>query len=246
MTNGPVPPAVTTPNRWSSIRPIDVVMILAIVGVLFIALTSTINANIGPAGLVTQTPDRVLNTRNGPMPVAGSTLTVNTGRPGATAAVANITSVAATGPGQFLTAWASGPRPDTSVLNSDVGDVIANSIIVPLAPDGTFQLYTFASAHLLVDISGYFDGGAALPPSGLSGTITGYEQVGVFNETDVIGTVGNGTSDDFRIVRVEINCPGGELRTDQIVLGAFQTLGFEVSCPGLHSGGATIRGLVDV
>jgi hypothetical protein len=221
-------------------------MILAIVGVLFLALTSTTNANTGPSGLVTQTPDRVLNTRNGPMPAAGSTLTVNTGRPGATAAVANITSVGATSPGQFLTAWASGPRPDTSVLNSGVGDVIANSIIVPLAPDGTFQLYTFASAHLLVDISGYFDGGAALPPSGLTAAITGYEQVDVLSRTDVIGTVGNGTSDSFRLVRVEVNCPGGELRTDQVALGAFQTVGFEVTCPGLHAGGAAIRGLVDV
>lgn len=211
---------------------------------VFAVAWSPINANTGPAGLVTQTPDRVLNTRTGAMPAAGSTLTVNTGRPSATAAVANITSVSATAPGQFLTAWASGPRPDTSVLNTDVGDVIANSIIVPLAPDGTFQLYTYASAHLLVDISGYFDGGTALPPSGLSATITGYDQASSF--TEVIGTIGNGTSDNSRLVRIEVNCPGGELQTTSKFLGAFQTLGWSVLCNGVHSGGATIRGLVDL
>jgi hypothetical protein len=228
-------------------RPFDIAMAVAIALVAVFAVAwSPTNANSGPSGLVTQTPDRVLNTRNGPMPAAGSVLTVNTGRPGATAAVANLTSISATTPGQFLTAWASGPRPDTSVLNTGVGDVIANSIIVPLAPDGTFQLYTYSSAHLLVDISGYFDGGAALPPAGLTATITGYEQIDVLNRTDVLGTVGNGTSDDFRIVRVEVNCPGGELRTDQVVLGAFETRGFEVDCPGLHAGGATIRALVDI
>lgn len=222
-------------------------MTTAIAGVLaFAVVWSPTNAAIGPSGLVTQTPERVLNTRTGAKPAAGSQIVVDSGRPGASAVVANVTSIGAATSGQFVTAWASGPRPETSVLNSGVGDVIANSIIVPVAPDGTFRLYTSSSAHLLVDISGYFDSGTALPPGGLSGTITGYEQVEVFTETNVLGTVSNGTSEDFRLVRVEINCPGGELQTDQVFLDAFETIGFEVDCPGLYTSGATIRALVDL
>lgn len=216
---------------------------IASVAVFAVAWSPT-NANTGPSGLVTQTPDRVLNTRNGTMPPAGSTLTVNTGRPGATAAVANITSISATAPGQFVTAWASGPRPDTSVLNTDVGDVIANSIIVPLAPDGTFQLYTYASAHLLVDISGYFDGGALMPAGGLTASITGYSPSSTY--TQVIGVAGNGTSDDNRLVRVEVICPAGELETTSVYLGAFETLGWSVLCNGSHTSGANVRGVLDL
>lgn len=187
--------------------------------------------------------DRYVNTMRD---AAGSEHVVNTGHVGASAVVANITSIGADRPGQFLTAWASGPRPDTSVLNSDVGEIIANTIIVPVAPDGTFRLYTYAGAHLLVDISGYFDGGPALPPAGLTGTITGYEQISILSRTNILGTVGNGTSDDLRLIRVEINCPGGQIATDQVLLGAFETRGFSAECPGLHSGGASIRGLIDL
>ncbi|WP_373070751.1 hypothetical protein [Gemmatimonas sp.] len=137
-------------------------------------------------------------------------------------------------------------RPDTSILNSDVGEVVANSIVVPVAPDGTFRLYTYASAHLLVDISGYFDGGSALPPGGLTSAITGYVQVPILTRTRALGTVSNGTSDTLRLVRVEVTCQGGEIATDQVFLGAFQTLGFEVDCIGLHASGAAIRAIVDL
>lgn len=247
MTDSTTRPDLEAPRRRrrTSLRPVDGAIAAAIALVaVFAVVWSPTSANVGPAGLVPTVPDRVLNTRTGPIPAAGSTLTVNSGHPGAIAVVANITSVSATSAGQFLTAWASGPRPDTSVLNSDVGDVIANSIIVPVAPDGTFQLYTYASAHLLVDISGYFDGGASLPAGGLTGSITGYSPSSTY--TQVIGIAGNGTSDDSRLVRVEVNCPGGQLKTTSVYLGAFETLGWSVLCDGAYTSGATIRGLVDL
>jgi hypothetical protein len=229
------------------IRLSALVAIIALAAVLGVSNSATpTSAVTGPSGFVAQTPVRVLNTRSGPMPLAGAELVVNTGRPGASAVVANVTSITPTTPGQFVTAWPSGPRPDTSILNSDVGEVVANSIVVPVAPDGTFRLYTFASAHLLVDISGYFDGGTALPPSGLSATITGYVPVPSLSKTRVLGTVGNGTSEDFRLVRVEVTCPAGELATDQVFLDAFATRGFEVDCPGLLNTGAVVRGVVDL
>ena len=230
-----------------NLRPIDYILTLSLVAIVaFVLAWSPISAANGPSGLVTEPPTRVLDTRSGSKPAWGSTRVVNTGHLGATAVVANITTVDTGADGQFLTAWASGGKPDTSVLNASIGDTLANSVIVPVAPDGTFRLYTLRSAHLLVDISAYFDGGSALPPGGLSGAITGYEQVPVLSETNVLGTVGNGTSDDLRLVRVEVNCPGGALQTDQVVLGTFETLGFSVRCPGLHSSGASIRGIVDL
>lgn len=246
MSDAATRPDLELPRRRrTSLRPVDgaIAAAIAIVAV-FAVVWSPTSAGVGPAGLVPTAPTRVLNTRSGAVPAAGSTITVNSGHPGALAVVANITSVSAATPGQFLTAWASGSRPDTSVLNSDVGDVIANSIIVPVAPDGTFQLYTFASAHLLVDISGYFDGGASLPTGGLTASITGYSPGSTF--TQVIGVAGNGTSDNSRLVRVEVVCPGGELETTSVFLRAFETLGWSVLCDGVHTSGATIRGTVDL
>ena len=48
------------------------------------------------------------------------------------------------------------------------------------------------------------------------------------------------------VVRVEVICPGGDLQTDLVALGGFQTLGFEVDCVGLLGGSASIRAIVDV
>jgi hypothetical protein len=194
---------------------------------------------------LTQEPTRVFNSRDASKVDARQTVTVQSGRTGATAVVANITSVQAEGDGQFVTAWASGSRPDTSVLKSSTGQTIANPIIVPVAADGTFRLYTFRRAHLIVDISGYFSEGTALPPGGLSATITGYTSR-TSTTTYVIGTVSNGTPEEFRFVRVEVNCPGGELETDQVFLDAFETVGFSVGCEGIHTSGASVRGVIDL
>lgn len=102
------------------------------------------------------TPTRVLDTRPTGRLARDSEIVVNAGRAGARAAHVNLTCVGSIGEG-FFTAWASGSRPDASVLNTWVpGQIVCNAANVPLAPDGTFRVYTSAGENLLVDVMGYY------------------------------------------------------------------------------------------
>ncbi len=112
------------------------------------------------------TPSRVVDTRTTGGTPAGSTITVQTGLPvGTTAAAVQITVADTAGPG-FLTAWSGqGKRPETSVLNyRDAGDVDGNFLIVPLAPNGTFEVFTLAHTGIIVDLMGAPHGYSAINP----------------------------------------------------------------------------------
>lgn len=112
------------------------------------------------------TPSRVADTRTTGGTPAGSTITVQTGLPAGTpAAAVQITVADTAGPG-FLTAWSGqGKRPETSVLNyRHAGDVVGNFLIVPLAPNGTFDVYTLAHAGIIVDLMGAPHGYTATKP----------------------------------------------------------------------------------
>ncbi len=131
-----------------------------------------------PAGYVALNPGRIYDSRGptftNPRLGGGAQVTINSGQPGASAVGVNIVMTDTIGPG-FLTAWPSGGRPQTSVMNSTVaGENVANFLLVPVAPDGTFQLFTQNPTHVVVDIMGYMAGGSALAPAGFSGQITGY------------------------------------------------------------------------
>jgi hypothetical protein len=103
---------------------------------------------------------------------AGSTTRIETGSAGvpsgAAAVVVTLTAAEAAGPG-FLNAWASGPLPVTSVANVDAAEQTrASGLIVPLAPDGSFQVFTQSATHLVVDVAGFFTSAtAALSTDGL-------------------------------------------------------------------------------
>ena len=59
----------------------------------------------------------------------------------------------------WFTAWAvGGAQPLISVLNYDTGATIANTTIVPVNPGSgnDFQLYSYATAHAIIDVMGYF------------------------------------------------------------------------------------------
>lgn len=87
---------------------------------------------------------------------AGVTITVPVpGGAGKTRAVVNLLATEPDSGGYFTT-WASGPRPTDSDVNFSGGQTIANEITVPLAPDGSFQLYSFARTHVVVGLKGYF------------------------------------------------------------------------------------------
>jgi hypothetical protein len=58
----------------------------------------------------------------------------------------------------YLTAWAGGTRPTISALNYAASQTIANTTIVPVIPGAgnDFEVYSFATAQVIMDVVGYF------------------------------------------------------------------------------------------
>jgi len=126
-------------------------------------------------------PSRVLDTRPGGatgdgqqagagLRSAGSILRLPvTGRVGvpssATAVVLNVT---VTGPqgGGYITAYPAGvAQPATSNVNFDPNQTIPNAVVAGVGPDGSVCLFTSASTHLIVDVTGYLTGSASTASS---------------------------------------------------------------------------------
>lgn len=135
----------------------------------------------GGTGFVPMTPTRVLDTRpespvgySGPIPAAGQQVAIPiAGRftvpSDARAVVANVTIVGSRGAGfvQVLPGTAPTGIGTWSNVNTDrAGQTVPNGLIAPLGADGSITLYTDQSAHLLVDIAGYF-----VDPVGATGRI---------------------------------------------------------------------------
>ncbi len=138
---------------------------------------------------VTMVPCRILDTRNpngpfgGPIFSAGETRTYDipggpcSGIPAT--AVAYSFNIAVTQPlaqGHVI-AWNTGvPKPVVSVLNYAFGQTIANGIIIPAGTDGKVDVFSLSSAHVIIDINGYFTEGVVTnltAGAGLSGGGTG-------------------------------------------------------------------------
>lgn len=120
-------------------------------------LVDTRNAIGGPAGVVTPAAPKSV-------PVRGVTVNVNGVAqqvPADASAVAlNVTLVEARAAG-FATVWPCGsPMPEASNVNFARGGTAANGVIAPIGADGSVCIFTSADAHLIVDISGWFTGGA--------------------------------------------------------------------------------------
>lgn len=138
-----------------------------------------------PAGFVPVGPERSVDTRvglglDGPVvagtgrtvQVSGSIATATGTRSlvpaGATAVVATVTAVNPTNDGFIsLRPGGSTGTPTTSDLNLTAGGVVANTVIVPMASDGTIDIsyLTYAggtgSVDILLDITGYYAPGAS-------------------------------------------------------------------------------------
>lgn len=71
------------------------------------------------------------------------------------AAIVNITAAGANAAG-FVSAWGAGLRPDTSVLNFQQGEAVANAVMVPVS-NGTIALWASAQTHLIVDVQATWD-----------------------------------------------------------------------------------------
>jgi hypothetical protein len=113
-----------------------------------------------PLSFTPVSPSRVLDTRTGDIPAAGSITRVDTGAPPGTQAVlVNLTMADAQVAG-YITADTCAvlvPGQQTkSSGNHGVGEPIANLAVVPVAADGSFCIYSQQPTHLIVDLQGSF------------------------------------------------------------------------------------------
>ena len=129
----------------------------AFVGAVPLRLVDTRNGVGGPIGMMTPATPRSVPVRNVTVNVNGVARQV----PADASAVAlNVTMVTARAAG-FATVWPCGtPQPEASNVNFRSGATVANGVVAPIGADGSICVATSADAHLLVDIAGWFAGGA--------------------------------------------------------------------------------------
>jgi len=172
---------------------------------------------------ITMVPCRIFDTRNpdgpygGPIFAAGETRTYDISAGPCSGIPANATAysfnIAVTQPvaqGHII-AWNNGvPKPVVSVLNYFTGQTISNGIIIPAGTDGKVDVFSLSSAHVIIDINGYFAEGVVTGLTANQGleanASTGAVTVGIANggvtpaKMDVTGSssgdvlTSNGTS----------------------------------------------------
>jgi Domain of unknown function (DUF4331) len=121
--------------------------------------------------IVSVTPERLLNTRTGAKPTAGSTTMLQVAGAGTTlvpsdakAVFLNITATQSAGDG-FITVFpCDKPRPDASSLNPDPARTTSGLIPAVMSADGKVCIYTSVATHLLADVSAYLPSTAAFTP----------------------------------------------------------------------------------
>lgn len=135
-------------------------------------LAQPTSATSATPAMVALSPARLLDTRSGvggakgPAPAGSTTALTVAGRGGVPAAgiaavVVNLTVTQPAAAG-YLTAWPAGVgRPTTSNVNYVTGQTVADQAIVKVGSGGAVHLYSLASSHLIVDVTGYYPTGAA-------------------------------------------------------------------------------------
>ena len=108
---------------------------------------------------VTADPQRLLDTRFGPMLAAGSSIAfkIPAAPNGAHAVAASmvITVVGHTTPG-FVTSWSCGKRPLATAVSASPGAANANGAIAKVTNDARSCLFTSGASNLIVDFSGWW------------------------------------------------------------------------------------------
>lgn len=132
------------------------------------------------SGFVSNTPDRVFDTRVGSRQGLrtvsktkvgdGTELRVQltnlpggiTPATGVGAVSLNVTVTGSRAPneGGFVTVYPCGNRPDASNLNFRSGQTVPNAVITPVSANGEVCFYVFGSTDLIADINGYFPSGS--------------------------------------------------------------------------------------
>ena len=106
-------------------------------------------------------PKRVWDSRQHTIIPAGGELTLKVtdivGVPStASAVVLNVTVTAPAGTG-FLTVYAANvARPETSNVNYVASQTVPNVVITGVSVDGRIKIWTYAEAHIIVDVAGWF------------------------------------------------------------------------------------------
>lgn len=111
-------------------------------------------------------PSRITDTRRTGGTPARTSITVTTGLPPGTPAAAVQLTVTDTKASGYVTAWSGrGRRPRVPLVRyPDSGKVAGNFVIVPLAADASFEVYTSAAASIVVDLMGSPDWYTAITP----------------------------------------------------------------------------------
>jgi subtilisin family serine protease len=111
--------------------------------------------------LITIDPSRLYDSRNGDGPRPPESITavqvagIGNVPADARGAVLNVTAVEAQAPG-FLSVFPCDTAvPDASNLNHAAGQTIPNAVFAKLGADGRVCIYTYAAAHLIVDVNAY-------------------------------------------------------------------------------------------
>jgi hypothetical protein len=166
---------------------------------------------------------------------AGSVLELDvTGRGGTAsdseAVSLNLTATQTGGAGYATVYPCGSARPDASTINYGPGATIANGVIAKVGANGRVCIYTYAAAHLVVDVNGFFPAGTkyrALTPARLLDTRRGQSTVdgryagngirgaGTVLELDVAGR--GGTASNAAAVTINVT-------TTQSNAGGFATL----------------------
>ncbi|MEZ5216257.1 MAG: DUF4331 domain-containing protein [Ilumatobacteraceae bacterium] len=143
-------------------------------------------------------PERLLDTRSGAKPAAGSTVTLQVAGAGgsmvpsdADAVFLNVTADGTDG-GGFVTVYACDePRPTASNFNPVAGSATTVLVATKLSAAGTVCLYTSTSTHLIADIQGYAPASSSYVPTApvrILETREGAGQIGYSGATPAGGT----------------------------------------------------------
>ena len=126
------------------------------------------SANPSTEGLfVPQSPQRVWDSRQSNDPIhPGGTVEKQLAPAGAAAVVANITGIDLTGNGYVTVRAAGTPRPEVSSLNYRWRQPVAALTISRTSTRGV-AFYSYAGAHMAVDVAGWFTGTPAVATQGV-------------------------------------------------------------------------------
>ena len=157
-----------TRSRWAAIGAAVAVTLGGggLIGVSAAETSSTLTP-VSPVRVVDTRPTgKVGNIADGAsitVQITGAIKTVNEGTKtvvpdGSSAIIGNLTLVEthANDYGGFATVYPCGDRPEASNVNFTSGQTIANSVAVPLSITGTVCIYVYGTAHVLLDVSGYY------------------------------------------------------------------------------------------